>query len=54
MRFRSILNLINDPALFEMVAELQGFDPINDRYVYRYKPNSAAGRDLTQEFGSDS
>ena len=54
MRFRSILNLINDPALFEKVAELQGFDPINDRYVYRYKPNSAARRDLAQEFGSDS
>jgi hypothetical protein len=54
MRFRSILNLINDPALFEKVAELQGFDPINDRYVYRYKPSSAARRDLAQEFGSDS
>jgi Dolichyl-phosphate-mannose-protein mannosyltransferase len=54
MRFRPILNLINDPAFFEKVAELQGFDPINDRYVYRYKPKSAATRDLLREFGSDS
>jgi Dolichyl-phosphate-mannose-protein mannosyltransferase len=54
MRFRPILNLINDPAFFEKVAELQGFDPINDRYVYRYKPKSAATRDLVQEFDSDS
>jgi hypothetical protein len=54
MRFRPILDLINDPAFFEKVAELQGFDPINDRYVYRYKPKSAFARDLIQEFGSDS
>ena len=54
MRFRSILDLINDSALFEKVAELQGFDPINDRYVYRYKPKSAGTRNLIQEFGSDS
>ena len=54
MRFRPIVDLINDPAFFEKVAELQGFDPINDRYVYRYKPKSAFARDLIQEFGSDS
>ena len=54
MRFRPILNVLNDPALFEKVAELQGFDPINDRYVYRYKSKSAAERDLVREFESDS
>jgi Dolichyl-phosphate-mannose-protein mannosyltransferase len=54
MRFRPILNVINDPALFERVAELQGFDPVNDRYVYRYKAQSAAGRDLVREFESGS
>jgi hypothetical protein len=53
MRHRPILKVINDPALLEKVAELQGFDPINDRYVYRYKPKSAAGRDLIREFGPD-
>lgn len=53
MRFRPILNVINDPALFEKVAELQGFDPINDRYVYRYKSKSAAGRDLVGQFEPD-
>jgi hypothetical protein len=53
MRHRPILKVINDPALFEKVAELQGFDPINDRYVYRYKPQSAAGRDLIREVGPD-
>lgn len=54
IRFRPILNVINDPALFERVAELQGFDPVNDRYVFRYKPNSAAGRDLAKQFEPDS
>ena len=54
MRFRPILNLINDPAFFEKVAELQGFDPINDRYVYRYKPKSAFDRDLVAQFDSGS
>jgi hypothetical protein len=54
MRFRPILNLINDPAFFEKVAELQGFDPINDRYVYRYKPKSAFGRDLVAQFENGS
>jgi 4-amino-4-deoxy-L-arabinose transferase-like glycosyltransferase len=54
MRFRPILNLINDPAFFEKVAELQGFDPINDRYVYRYKPKSAFERDLVAQFDSGS
>jgi hypothetical protein len=54
MRFRSILNLINDPTFFEKVAELQGFDPINDRYVYRYKPKSAAERDLVAQFDNGS
>ena len=53
MRFRPILNVINDPTLFEKVAELQGFDPINDRYVYRYKSKSAAGRDLVEQFDPD-
>jgi hypothetical protein len=54
MRFRPILNLINDPAFFEKVAELQGFDPINDRYVYRYKPKSAFDRDLVAQFENGS
>jgi hypothetical protein len=54
MRFRPILNLINDPAFFEKVAELQGFDPINDRYVYRYKPKSAFERDLVAQFENGS
>jgi hypothetical protein len=54
MRFRPILNVINDPSIFEKVAELQGFDPINDRYVYHYKPRSAAGRDLVGQFEPDS
>ena len=54
MRFRPILNLINDPAFFEKVAELQGFDPINDRYVYRYKPQSAFERDLVTQFENGS
>ena len=46
----AILNAINDPRLFERVAELQGFDPINDRYVYRYKTKSVNARDLVREF----
>jgi Dolichyl-phosphate-mannose-protein mannosyltransferase len=54
MRFRPILNLINDPAFFEKVAELQGFDPINDRYVFRYKPKSAFERDLVAQFENGS
>jgi Dolichyl-phosphate-mannose-protein mannosyltransferase len=54
LRFRPILNLINDPALFEKVAELQGFDPVNDRFVYRYKPKSAMTRDLVAQFENGS
>ena len=47
-------NVINDPALFEKVAELPGFDPINDRYVYRYKSKIRSRRDLVREFESGS
>ena len=45
IRFRPILDVLNDSTLFEKTAELQGFDPINDRYVYRYKSGSAAGQE---------
>jgi hypothetical protein len=54
IRFRSILNVLSDSSLFEKTADLQGFDPVNDRYVYRYKPKSAAGRDLVEQFKPDS
>jgi hypothetical protein len=50
IRFRPILDLLNDATLFEKTAELQGFDPINDRYVYRYRSGSGAGRHLVEEF----
>jgi hypothetical protein len=53
MRFRPILNALGDSTLFEKTAELQGFDPVNDRYVYRYKSGSAAGRSLVEEFTPD-
>ncbi|MGA7902837.1 MAG: glycosyltransferase family 39 protein [Terrimicrobiaceae bacterium] len=53
LRFRPILNALGDSSLFEKTAELQGFDPINDRFVYRYKPQSAADRDLVAEFQPD-
>ena len=53
IRFRFILSALEDPSLFEQTAELQGFDPINDRFVYRYKPGAAAGRDLVAEFQSN-
>ena len=53
LRFRPILNALGDSSLFEKTAELQGFDPINDRFVYRYKPESAAGRNLVAEFQPD-
>ena len=53
IRFRPILNAFGDSSLFEKTAELQGFDPINDRYVYRYKSQSAADRDLVAEFQPD-
>jgi hypothetical protein len=53
MRFRPILSALEDPDLFEKVADLQGFDPINDRYVYRYRPGSGAGRNLLEEFQPD-
>jgi hypothetical protein len=54
IRFRPILSVLSDSTLFEKTAELQGFDPVNDRYVYRYKSGSAAGRHLVEEFPSDS
>ena len=41
LRFRPILDALSDSSLFEKTAELQGFDPINDRYVYRYRAGSA-------------
>ena len=49
LRFRPILDILNDSTLFEKTAELQGFDPINDRYVYRYRTGSAASRDLIEK-----
>ncbi|HEY5707641.1 MAG TPA: glycosyltransferase family 39 protein [Terrimicrobiaceae bacterium] len=53
IRYPSILKALDDPTLFEKIAELQGFEPINDRYVYRYKSGSATGRKLSEEFKSD-
>ena len=53
IRFRPILSALGDSSLFEKTAELQGFDPVNDRYVYRYKSGSAAGRNLVDEFQPD-
>jgi len=53
IRFRPILSALSDSTLFEKTAELQGFDPVNDRYVYRYKSGTAAGRDLVEEFKPD-
>jgi hypothetical protein len=53
LRFRPILNALGDSTLFEKTAELQGFDPVNDRFVYRYKSGSAAGRNLVAEFQPD-
>ena len=50
IRFRPILDVLNDATLFEKTAELQGFDPINDRYVYRYRSGSAASHDLVEKF----
>jgi hypothetical protein len=54
IRFRPILNALEDSSLFERTAELQGFDPINDRYVYRYRRGSSVGRDLVGEFQPES
>jgi Dolichyl-phosphate-mannose-protein mannosyltransferase len=53
LRFRPILDALSDSSLFEKTAELQGFDPINDRYVYRYRPGSAVDRNLVEEFEPD-
>ena len=53
IRFRPILSALGDSSLFEKTAELQGFDPINDRYVYRYRSGTAAGRNLVEEFEPD-
>jgi hypothetical protein len=53
LRFRPILNALGDCTLFEKTAELQGFDPINDRFVYRYKSGTAVGRNLVEEFQPD-
>jgi hypothetical protein len=54
LRFRPILSALGDSTLFEKTAELQGFDPINDRFVYRYKSGTATGRNLVEEFDPDS
>jgi hypothetical protein len=53
LRFRPILDALSDSSLFEKTAELQGFDPVNDRYVYRYRPGSAVDRNLVEEFEPD-
>ena len=47
------LPLINLPFAevdIEKVTELHGFNSINDRYVYRYRPESASKRDLIAQF----
>lgn len=49
LRFPSTLKILNDPTLFEKTAALQGYEPINDRFVYRYLPGSIAGRTLKNE-----
>jgi hypothetical protein len=49
LRFPSTLKILNDPSLFEKTASLQGYEPINDRFVYRYRPGTIAGRTLTSE-----
>jgi hypothetical protein len=50
IRHQPLLKILGDRTLFEKVAELQGFEPINDRYVYRYLPGSLAGRNLLREY----
>ncbi len=49
LRFPAMLKVLRDATLFEEVAELQGYEPINDRFVYRYLPGSSAGRKIVQE-----
>ena len=53
IRFRPILDVLNDAALFEKTAELQGFDPINDRFVYRYRSGSTANHDLAEKYQTE-
>jgi hypothetical protein len=47
-RTPELVELVHDPALFERVAELRGFEPRGLRYVYRYKgaagPRTGAAR----------
>ena len=43
--FFTSINLPFAEVDIEKVTELQGFNSINDRYVYRYKPESALKRD---------
>lgn len=49
LRFPATLKLLSDHSLFENTASLQGYEPINDRFVYRYIPGSITGRDLSSE-----
>lgn len=39
--------MVTDPALFEKVAELPAIEEMLDRVVYRYRPGSIAGKDLS-------
>jgi hypothetical protein len=43
--FSPLINLPFAEVDIKKVTELQGFNSINDRYVYRYKPESALKRD---------
>ncbi len=49
----TIMNALRDPSLFELKARLQGYEPINDRYVYAYHSGSLAGRNLNSTHGPE-
>ncbi len=46
LRYPAMLKVLSDPELFEPPTELQGFEPINDRYVYQYRAGSLGDRKL--------
>ena len=52
--FSPLINLPFAEVDIEKVTELQGFNSINDRYVYRYRPESALKRDLVAQFENGS
>ncbi len=39
-QFPGLVNLVRDPRLFEPAIVLRGLEPVFDRAVYRYRPNS--------------